>query len=243
MKVKGLVLEIKKNKVIVLTPDGQFRSLPKKGEVKVGDEYTYTTSFRPYLAVAASLALLLVSSVLLPSVFEWPLFAGEGNNSDPLVVAQNDPAPDSDLPPVKTERPDPAPQEEKITPAPDPAEEDAETPVEPDAKADPVETTEDTPPKPPQQPPSKPPAPKQETNNVKQEPQTNQEPAKDPAAEKPETPETEKENEQKETPPEPDPEVVVAEEEPLFEEANRGGFLAKWLTDLSGFFTGGKAKE
>ena len=241
MKIKGLVLEIQKNKVIVLTPDGQFRSLPKRGKVKVGDEYTYTVSLRPYLAVAASLALLLMSSVFISSVYDLPLFAGKAENTDPVLVAQNDaPATASDLPPVKNEQPDP--QKEDVTPAPDPAEKDTETPVEPAEKTDPVETTENTPQKP--QPPSKPqPQPPKQESNVKQEPPQNQEPAKEPAGEEPVKAETDEDKEQEEQPADPDPEVVVAEEEePIFDEANRGGLLSKWFTDLSDFFTGGKSK-
>ena len=67
MKTKGLVLEVQKNNVIVMTADGQFQKLPKRGRVEVGDEYSYATSSHSWLAVA-SVMVLLVSSLLVNSI-------------------------------------------------------------------------------------------------------------------------------------------------------------------------------
>lgn len=68
MKTKGLVMEIEKNAVIVMTPCGRFRRLPKRGHVDIGDEYSYASAgYRSWLAVA-SVFLLLVSSVFATSV-------------------------------------------------------------------------------------------------------------------------------------------------------------------------------
>lgn len=77
MKIKGLVLEVQKNSVTVLTPDGEFRRLPKRGAVNVGDEYSYSTfNFYPLTGVAAAITVLLVSGLILASL------------SNPLTVAE-----------------------------------------------------------------------------------------------------------------------------------------------------------
>ncbi|MBS4031356.1 MAG: anti-sigma factor domain-containing protein [Clostridiales bacterium] len=67
MKTKGLVMEVQKNTVVVLTKDGRFCRLPRSGSVQVGEEYAYgsSSSFRPWFAVAAVLMLAL-ASILLP---------------------------------------------------------------------------------------------------------------------------------------------------------------------------------
>jgi hypothetical protein len=66
LKTRGLVLEVNKNNVLVLTRDGRFKNLPRRGRVEVGSEYSYGTYFpRAQLAVAAVM-LLALASVLLP---------------------------------------------------------------------------------------------------------------------------------------------------------------------------------
>ncbi len=59
-------MEVHKNTVLVMTRDGRFKRLPKRGRVEVGDDYSYGTAFpRSQLAVAAVL-LLALASVFLP---------------------------------------------------------------------------------------------------------------------------------------------------------------------------------
>ena len=66
MKTKGLVMEVQKNTVVVLTQDGRFCRLPRHGQVLIGEEYAYgSSSLHPWLAVAAVLVLAL-ASILLP---------------------------------------------------------------------------------------------------------------------------------------------------------------------------------
>ncbi|MCW3490796.1 anti-sigma factor domain-containing protein [Dethiobacter alkaliphilus] len=64
MTTRGIVMEVKKNKVTVLTPDGRFCTVPRHGRVQVGQEYSYTRSFRLWYAAAAVLVLLLFSALI-----------------------------------------------------------------------------------------------------------------------------------------------------------------------------------
>ena len=92
MKCKGLVLSVEKNTVTVLTPDGEFRRLPRRGKVKVGEEYTYSSINR--LAVAAASIIVLIASSPLVASFYRPAPAVEGPGDKPVleepIVARNE---------------------------------------------------------------------------------------------------------------------------------------------------------
>lgn len=62
--MSGLVMEVKKDSVIVLTNNGEFKVKKNVNNLKVGDEYQFTSTnsnrFRRYAAVAASMVLIFV---------------------------------------------------------------------------------------------------------------------------------------------------------------------------------------
>ncbi|AJY73685.1 anti-sigma factor domain-containing protein [Paenibacillus beijingensis] len=67
---RGVVVEINKRKVIVLTPDGQFKQVPSKGGERIGEEISLssampTTRTIRFKIVAAAAALLLFIVPLL----------------------------------------------------------------------------------------------------------------------------------------------------------------------------------
>ena len=64
LKNRGIVLEVGKNSVTVLTSDGRYRRLPRRGHVQIGQEYCYSTSARPWMAAAAMFMLLFASSLV-----------------------------------------------------------------------------------------------------------------------------------------------------------------------------------
>jgi hypothetical protein len=63
LRIRGIVLEVEKNNVTVLTPDGRYRRLPRLGNVQIGQEYCHSTSARPWMAAAAMFMLLFASSL------------------------------------------------------------------------------------------------------------------------------------------------------------------------------------
>ncbi|MDW7650809.1 MAG: anti-sigma factor domain-containing protein [Bacillota bacterium] len=63
MKTRGIVLEVEKNNVTVLTPDGRYCRLPRYGQVQIGQEYCQKTSSRPWMTAAAIFLLILASSL------------------------------------------------------------------------------------------------------------------------------------------------------------------------------------
>ena len=66
MKTRGLVLEVRKNSVLVVTRDGKFRCLPRQGIAEVGKEYCYKTPFPFSQLAVAAVILLAVASVFIP---------------------------------------------------------------------------------------------------------------------------------------------------------------------------------
>lgn len=63
MKTSGIVLEVHRNTVTVMTPDGRFCRLARYGHVEVGQEYSGRKPARPWLAAAAVFLLLFVSAL------------------------------------------------------------------------------------------------------------------------------------------------------------------------------------
>lgn len=204
MKTKGLVLEVQRNTVTVLTSDGQFCKLPKRGRVEIGEEYCYTTSNRLYLAVA-SVAILILSSLLVSHLYEpapsahRPLDSAQGPES---LVASEDPVETPEGPDTvvrNTDNPPQQPEPEEITPPNSDTVEPAKPPVDNETPTKPPANNQVTPPAEPEVP----------EGNVEEEPQPNEE---EPVPENP---------------------VLVAENEnePIFEEANRRN-LMDWFLEL-----------
>lgn len=73
MKRKGVVVEIApKNKVIIMTPDGEFIRIPFKKHVHVGQEIRYTTKKTRLNALQAG----LVATLFIALIGTWPLLTG-----------------------------------------------------------------------------------------------------------------------------------------------------------------------
>ncbi|HHX74576.1 MAG TPA: anti-sigma factor domain-containing protein [Firmicutes bacterium] len=231
MKRKGLVLSVEKNTVTVLTPEGEFRRLPRRGTVKVGEEYTYSTTNR--LVVAAASVIILIASSPLVASFYRPAPVVEGPGTDPVleepIVARNEGQTGAEQDPGKVtpQVPDagdtgqvepPAVQDNNnkqpnVTP-----EKPGQTAADQPGNKPPTKKDNTTPPAVKQQ--EETPAPSGQTENppaAAEEPPA-QEPANPPAGETPEeVPEA--------------PEIVTAENEPVFQEASRFSPW-EWLLNL-----------
>lgn len=66
MKARGIVMDVQKNTVIVLTPDGRFCRLARHGQVAVGQEYAGKAPARPWIGAAAAVFMLLFLSTVYP---------------------------------------------------------------------------------------------------------------------------------------------------------------------------------
>ena len=63
MKTRGIVMEVNKKTVTVITKDGRFCRLPKRSHVEIGQEYAYHSSSRPWMSAAAVLVFLVLTAV------------------------------------------------------------------------------------------------------------------------------------------------------------------------------------
>lgn len=92
MRVSGIVLDVKKDTVTVMTPDGGFRRLPRRGQVAVGQKYSYSTGVGRGWVAAAAVLLAVLASVLLPAL-QQPAVAAyvsvDINPSLELGIAEN----------------------------------------------------------------------------------------------------------------------------------------------------------
>jgi len=229
MKSKGLVLSVEKNTVTVLTPDGEFRRLPRRGAVRVGEEYTYSTTNRLVVA-AASVVILIASSPLVASFFR-PAPSVEGPGDKPVleepIVAH-----------TEREQNEAGQEPGKVTPQ-RPEEGDTgqvEPPAGQDDKQEQLDVTKPEKPKqaaPDNKPVNKPPA--KQNNTAPPPAEKPQEEAKTPGGQEENPPAEEEpagqnEGETNEEVPEA-PVIVPAENEPVFQEASRRSPW-EWLLNL-----------
>lgn len=204
-------MDVQKNTVTVITKEGEFRRLPRRGQVEVGDDYSCSTFSGAYI-VAASLALLVMSSVVLSSLNSPVPLVRPDRSGEPSRIIVAEPERGEEQVPTQPATEPGNPTGPEAPPAggnvnnngggtaqPPAAPRPPATPAAPDNTDPPAAPDITEPPATPAEPPASPGGPAQEQPAVT-------EPA--------------------------DPPIMVAEE-PVFEEANRFNFLEwEWLMQL-----------